>query len=72
MNEDKYQVISKIPLKNFKDRYIEVRKFKTQIRYYEIDSETGKSWNIKKDTVKWLYKHKRINRSKENKLLLKI
>jgi hypothetical protein len=64
---------------NFKDTYIgiyknihfEIRLSGSQIRFYEVNTEEKKEYNLTKDTVKWLMSNSRLPRTKLMKKAVK-
>ena len=59
----------------YKDRYLQIRKYKKIIKFYEIDMGNDKEIPLSRETVEWLVDKKRFSnddRKKIKKFLWKI
>ena len=71
----KFELLVETPFKeetnpSYKGKTFQVRKVGTQTRFYEVDKARKKEVCLKKDTVVWLFKHRRIARTREIKQLI--
>lgn len=71
----KFELLAETPFKeelnaSYKGKTFQVRKVGTQTRFYEVDTAKKKEVCLTKDTVKWLFKHRRIARTNNIKKLI--